>query len=446
MITRRVKIQLAVFGTLTLIAVSLIFFHYARIPAEMGIGQVNAQATFSEGAGIYPNANVTYRGVTVGKVTAVGLAKDGVDVSFRINQSADVPKDVDATIKSVSAIGEQYVDLTPRGDATALLSDGDAIPLANTSIPRPIAGVLDDVDGLLGAVPRKDLSTVLDEADKAFQGLGPSIARLNKNAQLLVSAADENYEQTHRLILDGEQMLDGQLASSDAIRSWSSDLAEFTTQLRKSDKDLRPLLADVPPAANEVDGLLSDLSGTVPALVDSSQVTADLLKAYHKPLEQVLVAFPRVAMTNLGHVGPGSGRDAGLAFKTVANYPGGCATGWPKAGQPHSFRGSNQIADAPPAPGAYCKIPQSDARVARGARNLECFEPGSPAGRRAATIYQCRGGGYGATGAGDAGPNLVTNPLAAPINGLLGLLGGSGAAPTQEALTLAGLLMPEETS
>jgi phospholipid/cholesterol/gamma-HCH transport system substrate-binding protein len=443
MITRKVRIQLLVFTALAVIASALIFFQYARVPALLGVGQEEVSATFTEGAGLYPQANVTYRGVTVGKVTAVRLAPDGVEADLRISSDAKVPADVEAVIKSVSAIGEQYVDLLPRSTGGARLKSGAKIPVEHTRVPRQIATVLDDVDSLLSSVPADSLTVVIDEAEKGFTGLGPDLARLNVNAQALINDASENYDETSLLIKDAETTLDSQLVTSDSIRNWTSDLAGFSRELRRNDKQVRSILRSVPMAAREVRGLFDDLSRPLPRFLESADVTADLLAAYRKPLEQVLVIYPMVAANNIQASGPHRGGQFGLTFKTIANYPGGCSEGWPKAGEPLGARASTELEDMDFPRGSFCRIRQSDPRVARGTRNLECFEPGSPDGRRAATVEQCRGAGYST----DAAPFTyvpVKNPLAPSANNLLDLLGGSTKNPvhTKEMTWQSLLLTP----
>lgn len=427
MITRRVQIQLIVFATLTVIACTLIFFKYARVPAMMGIGQYNVSATFSEGAGLYPQANVTYRGVTVGKVTAVDLASDGVRAKLRIAKDAKVPADVDAVIKSVSAIGEQYVDLVPRSTGGPRLDSSTKIPIEHTRVPRQIAAVLDDVDSLLATVPVDSLAVVLDEAEQAFAGLGPDLARLNTSTQSLVATASENYEETHQLIGDAEPLLDTQVATSEEIRGWTKDLAGFTRELRANDRQVRGILRSVPPAADQVTALMQDLSGPLPRFLESADVIADLLAAYHKPLEQIAVIYPRVVANNIAAMSPQSGGLYRFAFKTIANYPGGCKEGWPRSGEPLGPRPPTEVTDEEYPRGAFCKIRQDDPRVARGSRNLECFEPAAPQGLRAPTVQECRGGGYHA----DAAPFTyvpIVNPLAGPGTSFLDMLGGSQAA------------------
>lgn len=431
MITTRVKIQLIAFSILTAIAVGLIAFHYVNLPVLMGFGQVQASADFPQGAGIYPDANVTYRGVTVGKVTAVGLSPHGVKVSFRVASSAHVPSDVRASIKSVSAIGEQYVDLVPRHVGGVMLTDGDVIPRTDTTTPVQTAAVLDDTSKLLESVPLRNLNTVLTEADKAFSNLGPKLDSLTTSTMDLVQAADANYQQTHALLGEGSHFLNGQLASSASMRSWSQDLASFSTTLHHGDAHLRSMLKSIPGAAWQGKATLDMLTKDLQPLLVSGKVLADLTADYIHPIEQVLNVYPLVMMKNIAFVtaDPTAGR---LGFKSVVGYPGSCSTGWPRSYQKLGPRGPNALKDEA-LPNVYCKIPQKDNRLVRGARNLQCFEPGAPPGRRAATIYQCRGNGYGATGGNPPPTKFISVPGADAINGILSKMGASHRASRANA-------------
>ena len=74
--------------------------------------------------GLYRFSNVTYRGVQVGKVTAVGLTANGAEATLSLDTSPKIPADLQAEVRSVSAVGEQYVDLRPRTDSAPYLRDG----------------------------------------------------------------------------------------------------------------------------------------------------------------------------------------------------------------------------------------------------------------------------------------------------------------------------------
>ncbi|MBY8852911.1 MlaD family protein, partial [Saccharothrix sp. MB29] len=59
---------------------------------------------------------VTYRGVPVGRVGPIRLVDRRVEVELRITAGAPpIPADLEAVVANRSAVGEQYVDLRPRG-------------------------------------------------------------------------------------------------------------------------------------------------------------------------------------------------------------------------------------------------------------------------------------------------------------------------------------------
>src|ERR1700754_4174691 len=118
MLDRLTRLQLSIFAVVTVICVGAISVFYLHVPAAVGLGSYHVTANFVAGGGLYENANVTYRGVTIGRVESVGLSNDGVVANMRLNRGTAVPENVTATVKSVSAVGEQYVDLVPPKDAS----------------------------------------------------------------------------------------------------------------------------------------------------------------------------------------------------------------------------------------------------------------------------------------------------------------------------------------
>ena len=443
LISRFVKAQLVIFAALTLVATLLIAFVYVRVPTLLGVGRTAISVELPAAGGLYPNANVTYRGVTVGRVTDVTLKGGRVVAALSIDTGHLPPADSRAEVHSVSAIGEQYVDLVPTGGGTGpSIDEGAVIPLDRTSIPTRTGDMLQQVDDLLASAPQQELGTTVDTFADGFEGLGPDLGRLIDNSRELVGAAQQNYEPTAQLLRDFKPFADPQLVSSDEIRNWSKTLAGFTRQVRDSDPLLRSTLKEGSTAAASATDLLKDLSRTTPSLLSTTAELTRLAKAYNKPIEQVLVYYPLIAVFN--HYWVPRGEEGALHFNltTNVNQPQ-CSEGWTPDGQPGGPRNAMELGDAPLPPNSYCKLPQSDPRVARGARNLECFEPGSPAGRRAATIYECRGYGYRPGGPGGAivGPQagLDGRPLFPEPLGSIG--GTSTQAPTPEEMTVQTLLI-----
>lgn len=134
----RMKLQLLLFGLIALIAVSLMAFHFMRLPALLfDVGRYTVTMELPQTGGLYAGGNVTYRGTEVGRVQSVRLTPTGVEAALSLKSGIAIPSDLTAEVHSQSAIGEQYVALLPRADAPPL-QNGDVIPLANTSIPPDI--------------------------------------------------------------------------------------------------------------------------------------------------------------------------------------------------------------------------------------------------------------------------------------------------------------------
>ncbi|HVV30723.1 MAG TPA: MlaD family protein, partial [Mycobacteriales bacterium] len=142
MISRAVRIQLLVFAVITVLGVAYTGFTYVGIRSVFGWhfapGPYTVHAHFADSGGIFTNAVVTERGVAVGRVGALHLDKDGVTVDLKIDHGTKIPKDVTAQVADLSAVGEQYVDLTPQHGGGPYLSGkpgSNEIPVTRTSVP-----------------------------------------------------------------------------------------------------------------------------------------------------------------------------------------------------------------------------------------------------------------------------------------------------------------------
>lgn len=178
MLSRKIKIQLIVFFIVAVGAMATMGLGYVRVPAMFGVGQYRVKVQLPESGNLYANANVTYRGTEVGRVTAVRLTDTGVEADLSLRSDVRIPSDLDAQVHSQSAIGEQYVALLPRNGASAPLRDGDVIARSRTSVPPDISSLLDAANRGVRAIPNDNLKTVIDESYTAFGGMGPELSEM----------------------------------------------------------------------------------------------------------------------------------------------------------------------------------------------------------------------------------------------------------------------------
>ena len=386
MIDRLSRIQLMIFAVVTVLTVGSISIFYLRLPEAVGIGSYNITADFSAGGGLYENANVTYRGVTVGRVESVGLSDNGVVARMRLQSGTPVPENVTATVKSVSAVGEQYVDLVPPEDpAQTTLSDGSNIGLDRTAIGQDIYGLLQQADALVSSVGDSRLQDLLRETFKAFNGSGPELARLIQSSRLLIDEANSSYGQTSQLIDQAGPFLEAQIRSGDDIRSLADGLARLTGEVANADPQLRDTLQTVPGATEAANTTFEGIRPTFPVLAANLANFGRIGVIYNKSLEHALVVFPAL-LAALNTVAGGVPVDEGgkLDFKVDLGDPPPCSVGFIPPSQIRS-PADTTLRELPT--DMYCKVAQNDPSVVRGARNYPCQEfPG----KRAPTVQLCR--------------------------------------------------------
>src|SRR6478735_5031449 len=114
MLTRFIRIQLVIFTVAGIVAMVAMGFVYLQLPTLLGIGRITVTLELPASGGLYRFSNVTYRGFQIGKVTAVDPSIDGARATLSLQTSPRIPTDLQAQVRSISAAGEQYVDLRPR--------------------------------------------------------------------------------------------------------------------------------------------------------------------------------------------------------------------------------------------------------------------------------------------------------------------------------------------
>lgn len=385
MVSAFAKKQLAVFTVLTVATLVILGGHYLRLPSLLGLDQYTLKADLPASGGLYRTANVTYRGATIGKVTAVEPTKTGVQATLSIDDHYRIPVDAIAKVHSVSAVGEQYLDLVSAGNpAGKFLSSGQTI--TKGTVPEEIGTALDAVDRGLAALPQGKIASLLDETSQAVGGLGPALHRLVDSTQALTGDLAANPDDVNAIITNLGPLLDSQTATGADIRRWVHNLNTVATQTAQKDPQLRSVLANAPPTLDAATEVVGGVRDSLPQTLANLDIVAGLLLRYHKGVEQVLVLLPQVSAvaqtTTLAFPGEAN-IDLGLAI----NQPPPCLTGFVPAPQ---WRSPADTSLAPLPAGTYCKIPQdTPANAVRGARNIPCLDV---EGKRAAHPQDCRSG------------------------------------------------------
>ncbi|HEU0191003.1 MAG TPA: MlaD family protein [Mycobacterium sp.] len=385
MLTRVIRIQLVLLAILAVAATAVLVVYYLRVPSMMGLGRYTLYADLPESGGLYRTSNVTYRGVTIGRVTEVQPTRTGVRATLSIDAAYRIPADASANVHSVSAVGEQYLDLVSTGPPQrgAYFRGGETI--TDSTVPSPIGPALDAAEQSLAALPRDRIAGLLTEASEAVGGLGPSLQRLVDATQAIAHDVNASIDDIDSIVEHSAPIIGSQADSAAAIARWAANLNAITSQTAQQDEVLRHVVANAAPTAEQVNAVFTDVRESLPQTLANLEVVLDMLKRYRAGVEQTLVFLPQItaiAQTVTTSV-PGQASLGVGAFSL--NQPPPCLTGFPPASQ---WRSPADTSGAALPALTYCKIPKDAAATAvRGARNYPCADfPG----KRAATPRECR--------------------------------------------------------
>jgi phospholipid/cholesterol/gamma-HCH transport system substrate-binding protein len=381
-LTRFIKSQLLIFGLLTVLALLALSIFYLRLPSVAGIGQYPLKVELPAAGGLYKTANVTYRGTTIGKVTNIEPTETGALATLSVSDKFKIPVDSSANVRSVTAVGEQYVDLVSAGTPNEYFKPGDTI--TNSTIPVPIGPALDRANAALAAVPAGKIPNLLDETAQAVGGLGPTLQKLVDNTQSFVTELSNNIGDINSIVDNAPPILGSQVQSADAIYAWAANLNSLTAQAKEQDAALRSGLQEAAPTAEQLNTLFVDVQDALPQTLANISIITEMLARYNKGVEQAMVLLPQAPAAGQAVAAPFPG-EAKLDLGLSINQPPPCLTGFLPAPQ---WRSPADTSMKPVEDGLYCKVPQDvPSNTVRGARNIPCVDV---PGKRAATPLECR--------------------------------------------------------
>lgn len=413
MTSRLTRIQLVVFTVVTVLAVVYGAVNYFGVDKVFS-PPYEVKAQFASSGGIYARADVDLLGTRVGSVKRIIPGPGtGTTVVLALDRGTRIPRDVTAAIGNKSAIGEQYVELTPRSADGPVLGAGDVIALKDTTTPIDVSVLLKDLDAFAGSIPADDLRTVMKELSTGLAGVGPTLGHLIDNSDRLTKVSLDNVDDLTSLIDDARTVLDTQVEKGSATTAYLASLGQLTAELRRIDGSFDALFANGVRSGVAVSNLLADNQAALPVLLNQlvsvTTVATDRIPA----LRKTLVVFPwalELGATGIRRCGSydtktgkpveatcnydSKGRPIYSAYlgvqlpeqPTAPYFP--CTEGYEGTVKylPNGIPvkgGAKQKEDSPPNMSAGCTAPPTDDRTpnVRGAQNI--LPGGAGAGRTA---------------------------------------------------------------
>jgi phospholipid/cholesterol/gamma-HCH transport system substrate-binding protein len=419
MITLAVRLKNISFLVIAVLVLGYLGIRYADLGHYVGLrSYYTVKVQLPRTGGLYTHSNVTYRGVSVGRVGPIGLTDEGIEAELRIEKDAPkIPDGLKAVVASLSAVGEQYIDLRPTRAEGPYLANGSVIDQADTTVPAPVTDVLTGVDELAGSVDLESLRTVVEEFGTAFEGRGDDLQVLLDTGSDFVRAADDALPTNTRLMADARTVLRTQAEQGEALKGFASGAKELAAQLKGSDTDLRKLIAAAPGAAGQMSGLLRDIDPSFGVVVANLLTTSEVAVTRQRGMEELLVKLPAVAAAGASAI-DGDGARFGMSVTFFEPLP--CTAGYGGT----TYRNGLDTTPGPPVnTKARCASSPGTGINVRGSANAP---KGGPVPTPARPGSMLLGSGTTDRLPGALGVAADPAPAADGMAGLLGLGGGSG--------------------
>jgi phospholipid/cholesterol/gamma-HCH transport system substrate-binding protein len=279
---------------------------------RFGSADYHVDAVLPTTAALVPGARVTMAGAQVGQVASVTQKGNGAVVQLNITDRSVTPISADSRValREVTAIGENYVEITP-GTSKQTLSSGTVLPMSQSSeyvdvdqLMSVLQGSTTDrtrqlIQGIAAAVgdrgqqlndtlagvsntvhPLADVFRLLDNdrsyVDRFTAELGDIAAAAGERGASVIQLAGSGL-QTFRAIAAQDNnlrlTLDQLPSTLSQVRTTANTLSDVTntaapvlSNLASTLHDLRPAITSLQPAAVEGRSVLGDVAATAPGL------------------------------------------------------------------------------------------------------------------------------------------------------------------------------------
>jgi phospholipid/cholesterol/gamma-HCH transport system substrate-binding protein len=299
---RRVLVNLGFFAVLFIVMIGwltqrVVSFDRIEKPYKMA-------AEFTNAFGVLPNAEVTYLGVTYGRVSKVDRIPGGVRVDMEIDRGRRIPEGSDANIFRKSAIGEQYVDFEPplgrSGDTGPWYRSGTLLPMSKTHVPLEFSELLRSASALISSIPPDAVAQLLDAAAAGLEGRTDSLRALAEGGDKLSAALASRTDALDRLADNGTALTHVVAEHRGSLGQSLTDLRNVADSLRNARGDTAVLLDRGSKLLTQVADVVAHQKGNLDCdlktleLVTDSANTPERVAGLRALLRVGPVAFSRV--------------------------------------------------------------------------------------------------------------------------------------------------------
>ena len=262
----------------------------------------NYHGYFADAGGIMPGNNVTLSGITVGKVTSVGLAGATAKVGFTVDRTVRVGDQSLATIRTETVLGEKSLSITPRGGGSTTV-----IPLQRTTTPYTLNNALQDLGGGVRALDKPRLDQALRVLTDSMRDATPQLRGALDGVAAFSRALNSRDEALGELLTHAKSVTDVLNARAQQVDRLVVDGNELFAALDERRQAISALIGGIDAVSEQLSGFVADNQREIGPTLERLNLVLDNMNSRRDRIEGALKRLPGYA-TTLGEVvasGPG---------------------------------------------------------------------------------------------------------------------------------------------
>jgi phospholipid/cholesterol/gamma-HCH transport system substrate-binding protein len=293
-------IRAGIFGIAVIVMVVIVAFGYNTLPFYPQ-GK-SYEAFFADAGGISPGSDVNVSGITVGKVTGVGLAGDVAKVTFTVDRKVRLGDQTLVSIRTDTVLGERSLGVAPQGSGSVT-----SIPVDRTTVPYTLNMALQDLGENSGALDKDQLTKALGVLTDSFRDATPELRRTLDGVSELSRSINANDEALGQL-LERAKKVSGILADrSGQVNQLITEGNSLFAALDERRAALSSLIAGIDDVSQQISGFVADNRREFGPALKKLNLVLDNLLERRDHISEALKRLPPYA-TALGEsVGSASG-------------------------------------------------------------------------------------------------------------------------------------------
>lgn len=323
--SNEVKVGVIVVGAMSIFVV--VFLSVATI--QFGGSRVEYRTYFKFAGGLDSGTLVRYGGRKAGVISDVHPSADDpttTEVVFQVREGVPINEKSLATIGSLNALGDNYLEVTPGEKGAALIPPGGIIPSRETtsfsditakvaevtetanavllSLKNDVSLLVNDLRGLTanleeltGEKNQRNIESMLETANNMFETQSPKIDAITTQVSEMLVRVDETVAQLKQVAETADATVSNVNRTVDETREpIKRDLAELEATLVEARELLEEVRAMVVTNNVNIDETIQNFRATSENLEQFSdqirQQPWSLLRTKAKPDRQVPVTAP----------------------------------------------------------------------------------------------------------------------------------------------------------